>query len=153
MEWFLPFGLQTAPYLFNFFAEVFHWILDYHLQKQGLQADIIHYLVVSSVAGHTIRKSSKYSAIFKNLCSQVGLAIKISTNEDEHVVSFGGVELDTKKMVVRLPIKKFNKAQSIVQTTIEKDSLWLLDLQTITGYLNFVCSCGALRTDFSSVSV
>jgi hypothetical protein len=27
-ELFLPFGLCTSPYLFNYFAEAFHWILD-----------------------------------------------------------------------------------------------------------------------------
>ena len=54
------------------------------------------------------------------------------------MASFRGIELDTKKIVVRLPIKKLDKARSIIQTTIEKDSLLLLDLQTITGYLNFV---------------
>ena len=30
---FLPFGLHAAPYLFNLFAVVFHWILERHLEK------------------------------------------------------------------------------------------------------------------------
>ena len=30
-ERFLPFGLRTAPYLFNLFSEVFHWILEQEL--------------------------------------------------------------------------------------------------------------------------
>ena len=41
-------------------------------------------------------------------------------------------------MVVRLPTRKLEKAQIIVQTTIEKNSLSLHELQVITGYLNFV---------------
>ena len=43
-EAFLPFGLRTAPYLFNLFAEVFHWILEEELKTLGLRVRIIHYL-------------------------------------------------------------------------------------------------------------
>lgn len=43
-ERFLPFGLHTAPYIFNLFAEVFHWILEQQLQKICLNAHVMHYL-------------------------------------------------------------------------------------------------------------
>ena len=43
-ERFLPFGLRTAPYIFNLFAEVFHWILEQQLQKINPKARVIHYL-------------------------------------------------------------------------------------------------------------
>ena len=35
----LPFGLATAPFLFNLFAEGFHWILE-----SWLQWEVLHYL-------------------------------------------------------------------------------------------------------------
>ena len=43
-EQFLPFGLRTAPYLFNLFAEIFHWIVEDQLQERQLLAKIVHYL-------------------------------------------------------------------------------------------------------------
>ena len=33
----LPFGLQTAPFLFNMFAKAFHWILQSYLLIPHLQ--------------------------------------------------------------------------------------------------------------------
>ena len=54
------------------------------------------------------------------------------------VVSFGGIELDTKSMAIRLPISKLAKARMIVESAASLTSLSLLDLQRITDYLNFV---------------
>ena len=36
---FFPFGLQTALYLFNLFAEVFHWILEQQLNSRNTTQD------------------------------------------------------------------------------------------------------------------
>ena len=41
-EQFLPFGLRTAPYIFNLFAEAFHWILKGLLERNSLPAVIVH---------------------------------------------------------------------------------------------------------------
>ena len=43
-ERYLPFGLWTAPYLFDLLAEDFHWILEDQLIKHHIPARIIHYL-------------------------------------------------------------------------------------------------------------
>lgn len=51
-------------------------------------------------------------------------------------------------MTIRLPTNKLRKAQTIVQTALQGDSLTLLDLQRITGYLNFVCTVVPLGRTF-----
>jgi len=43
-ELFLPFGLRMAPYLFNLFAEVFHWVLEDQLRRLSQPVSVIHYL-------------------------------------------------------------------------------------------------------------
>lgn len=115
-ERFLHFGLRTAPYLFNLFAEVFHWILEQQLKKANIRATIIHYLddfllVLDSGAIANLEQSSQ---IFSSLCAQVGLSIKTSKNEEGTAVSFAGLVLDTGNMVIRLPDKKRQKAQKII---------------------------------------
>jgi hypothetical protein len=40
MECFLPFGLTTAPFIFNLFAEGLNWLLAAYLPL----ASIVHYL-------------------------------------------------------------------------------------------------------------
>ena len=137
-ERFLPFGLRTAPYLFNFFAEVFHWILCEEFRKNGLTAEVIHYLDDFLIVIPPTQNPTTHASIFATLCRTVGLSIKEAKNEEGKVASFGGVELDTKAMVVRLPMKKLEKARWIVHTAAQMSSLSLHDLQRITGYLNFV---------------
>ena len=96
-ERFLPFGLRTAPYLFNLFAEVFHRILDSQFRKQALPAEVIHYLDDFLIVCPTGQKPTRYAKIFGTLCEEVGLGIKLSKNDEGSIASFGGVKFDTKK--------------------------------------------------------
>lgn len=137
-ELFLPFGLRTAPYLFNIFAEVFHWILESALQKESLPVSIIHYLDDFLLVLPPGADFERYSTRFSTLCAEVGLAIKTAKNEEGSIASFAGVEFDNSNMVICLPPKKLQKARGPVQTAIAKKSLSLLELQSITGYPNFV---------------
>lgn len=137
-EQFLPFGLRTAPYLFNLFAETFHWILASDLQKNNLPAVVVHYLDDFLIIHPGEENPETYSERFHHLAGRVGLSIKASKSEQGTLVSFAGLELDTEQMVLRLPGSKLAKARTIVKTATEADSLTLLELQKITGYLNFV---------------
>ena len=147
-ESFLPFGLRTAPYLFNLFAEVFHWILEEELKSLGLRVRILHYLDDFLMVLPPESSTALYTTVFTNLCHEVGLSIKDSKNEQGMVASFAGVEFDTSQMLIRLPAKKLLKAQSITQRTPEKKSVSLLELQKITGYLNFVATVVPLGRTF-----
>ena len=137
-ERYLPFGLRTAPFLFNLFAETFHWILGNELEKENLPAGIIHYLDDFLIVLPSSQNPESYSSKFSHLCSLVGLKIKVAKNEEGKIASFGGVELDTNKMVIRLPSKKLEKARTIIESAHTATSLSLIELQRITGFLNFV---------------
>ena len=114
-ECFLPFGLRTAPYLFNLFAEVFHWIVEDQLWNEGLHAWIIHYLDDFLIILPPGSKLERHIAIFERLCKEVGLSIKEAKNEEGTMASFAGIELDTREMVIRLPAKKQHKAESMIE--------------------------------------
>jgi len=137
-ECFLPFGLRTAPYIFNLFAEVFHWILLTEFATQTLLVEIVHYLDDFLMILPPDQKLEYYSQAFTNLSTEVCLGIKISKNQEGMVEDFAGVELDTEKMTIRLPPTKLAKARTIAQSASTAPSLSLVKLQTITGYLNFV---------------
>jgi len=109
-ERFLPFGLRTAVYLFNLFAEVFHWILENQLMNQNLPAKVIHYLDDFLIILPPGGKTETYANTFRTLCSDVGLTIKESKNEEGRVASFAGLELDSQAIVIRLPERKLVKA-------------------------------------------
>jgi len=78
----------------------------------------------------------------------VGPAIKEAKSEEAIVASFREVEPDTAKMVIRLLTRKLAKAQKLVATAAKSDALTLLELQTLTGYLNFVCIVTPLGLTF-----
>ena len=127
-ERFLPFRLRTAPYLFNLFAETFHWVLQEDLQREHISADIVHYLDDFLAIIPPEESPVLYSRRFAELSDEVGLAIKESKSEQGTTVSFAGVEIDTVQMVIRLPPSKLDKARTIVKAATNQNSLTLLDL-------------------------
>jgi len=64
------------------------------------------------------------------------------------VVSFAGIEFDTKDMLIRLPTKKLLKARALVNDARRQKSLSLREIQKITGYLNFVSTVTPLGRTF-----
>lgn len=105
-ECFLPFGLRTAPYLFNLFAEVFHLPLEAELQKHNLAAPIIHYFDDFFLVLPPRGRPKAYTTTFANLGIVVGVSIKESKSEEGTRASFTGIELDTRSMTIRLPTNK-----------------------------------------------
>jgi len=79
-----------------------------------------------------------YSKHFQVLAAAVGLSIKESKNEQGKVVCFAGLELDTEQMVVRLPRSKLEKSRRTIEDPTKATSISLLELQKITGFLNFL---------------
>jgi len=137
-ELYLPFGLRTAPYLFNLFAEVFHWILETELSRITPTAKVIHYLDDFLIVLPSCGILGKCTELFSKLSEEVGLSVKESKSEEGVRACFGGVEFDTARMVIRLPASKILKARNIVQELVDRKSVSLHDLQRITGYLNFI---------------
>jgi len=80
-ERFLPFGLRTATYLVNLFAESFQWILADNLQSSGIVAQILHYLedflIIIPPSGNQLHCCSA----FAKLTLEVGFSIKEAKNE------------------------------------------------------------------------
>lgn len=147
-ERFLPFGLRTAPYIFNLYAEKFHWILAEDLNRAGDCVEIVYYLDDFFMIVPSGQNLAGYSKRLQTLCEAVGLAIKESKNEEGSVATFSGIELDNWRMVIRLPEKKLIKAPNVVQNAIQATSLSPIELQRITGYLNFVATVVSLGRTF-----
>ena len=147
-EQFLPFGLRTAPYIFNLYAEMFQWILVEDLNPGGDCVETVHYVDDFLMIVPPGVNPAAYSKRFQTLSEVVGLASKELKNEEGRVATFGGIELDTGRMVIRLPEKKLKNARNVIQNAIQATSLSLTELQKITGYLNFVATVVPLGRTF-----
>ena len=144
-ERFLPFGLWTAPRIFNYFAEGLHWIL----QSRSTGA-IIHYLddflAVVSAAGST--RVQEYGQCFQETCDTLGLEVKLSKNAFGTTIEFLGLIIDSRRMEARLPPEKKEKGLLLISELATQKSCTLLALQRVTGLLNFLSKVVPLGRTF-----
>ena len=144
VELFLPFGLRTAPIIFNLFSEAIHWIME--LKGWNLSHYIDDFLVVLSQR----HKSSLNKAIaeFSDTCETMGFAIEPKKNQEGTVVDFLGLEIDTMAMEARLPPDKHRRALEMVTMMVEKRSIPSYQLEKLLGFLSFCCAVLPLGRPF-----
>ena len=123
---FLPFGLATAPCLFNLFAEGLHWILEYVFSQS-----LVHYLDDFLLFG------GNDEALFGRVCNYLGFTEKTSKSIDGTVVDFTGIEIDSDRMEIRLPWNKHIRALKAVEDTLSKGHTNFKALRSLLGFLSF----------------
>ena len=131
----LPFGLRTAPFLFNLLAEALHWIVQSWLGWEKtchLLDDIIHIVPQSQYQ----QLESKVRN-FVQLTNFLGIPRNDSKFELGQVITVFGYELDTTSFTIRLPLKKDEKVQAAVNTTLTKKKLTLWEVQVVAGLLSW----------------
>ena len=137
-EKFLTFGAQSAPYIFNLFAEALHWILQHHLP-----AFIRHYLDdFLQIFTPQTPLDIVYATLewTHALADSLGLCFQDSKVEGPTTcLEFLGIELDSHAMEARLPSRKIEFLSSLLSQRKSKTHCTLLELQELTGYLQF-CS-------------
>ena len=99
----LPFGLRSAPKLFNVLADLLSWILMQH----GI-SPLVHYLddfLTMGPADSTICHDN-FSTI-QRFCQELGIPLASDKLVGpSHSLTFLGIELDTVRMEARLPEDK-----------------------------------------------
>lgn len=142
----LPFGLRTAPRIFNFFAKGLHWILE---NQYG--AIIIHYLddFLAVFRATECAKAQGYQQGFAETCLALGLEVKLFKNTSGTIIEFLGLVIDTTRMEARLPAEKKEKGLHLITNLATQRSCTLLDLQQVTGLLNFLSKVIPLARTFS----
>jgi hypothetical protein len=144
VDCFLPFGLRTAPYIFDLFAKALHWILD---TQATSEFESIHYLDDFLSVGPQ-SAATEFSHQFEQICNRLGLRIKESKSITGTTADLGGIELDTLAMEARLPPAKLQKATELVEHALKKGTLSLQELQSLIGFLSFCCKVVPLGRSF-----
>ena len=133
---FLPFGLRTAPFLFNMFAEGLHWILE------SFGRDLVHYL------DDFLLFNDPDPEFFGNLASYLGLTENLNKRKDGWVVDFTGIELDSDHMIARLPKDKHDRAIASVQRLLKAGTVNHRVLENLLGFLSFCAKVVPLGRPF-----
>ena len=113
MDGALPFGLRSAPKLFNAVADTLLWIMSHH----GVQ-HTIHYLDDFLIVGPPCSEScSRALATSLRLCEELGVLIAPHKLEGlGTAILFLGIEIDTQDGVLRLPSAKLSRLRGLITT-------------------------------------
>ena len=130
----LPFGLRSAPYIFNQYAEALEWILRNH----GI-THVIHYLDDFLIAGRP--ESSNCEQALTNMlqiCQHLGFPIAEKKIEGPATtLTFLGILIDTVKLEMRLPEEKLASLKTLLQQWQTKRKTTKRELLSLIGSLAF----------------
>jgi hypothetical protein len=133
----LPFGLRTAPFIFNLFAEGFHWMLQSYLGWELLEHyldDFIH-IVPASMASPTALADKAFDYIM--LTNFLGVPRNDKKDRTGLVVEVLGYEINTIHMTVYLPQVKLDRAINATDTALHQKSLSKGEAESLAGFLSF----------------
>ena len=133
----LPFGLRSAPYLFNQFSDALEWVVKNHLNIPS----IIHILDDFFIA-QPPPSSVCATALCRVLTLFEELNVPLAPNKTfrpTQVLEFMGITLDSVRMEARLPLDKLCHARSLLASWASKQTCHLRDLQSLIGTLQFAC--------------
>lgn len=143
----LPFGLRSAPGIFNNVADLFEWMLIHNWSVE----DLLHYLddyFTLGAAGTDI--CAKRLAAIHQAAQLVGIPLSPEKCEGPTTrMVFLGIELDSIEMSARLPADKLADLIALLRDWRNKKSCKPKELQSLLGKLNHACAvipCGRTFT-------
>jgi Reverse transcriptase (RNA-dependent DNA polymerase) len=143
VDMFLPFGLRTAPRIFNLFAEALHWVFE-----TLYEWNCTHYLddFLFVFPPHT--DSSAVSAQFDEVLNEFGFSKAPEKDLTGCVVVHLGFEFDSNLMQVRLPPNKKQRALDAILNLLSSSTVTLSALESTLGFLSHCCQVVPLGRPF-----
>ena len=132
----LPFGLRSAPKLFNAVADGLEW----YLRRRSVQ-HVFHYLddfiVVAAPASPDCAIALD---ILNKSCADLGLPIAEHKRAGPTTcLVFLGIEVDTMASQLRLPTDKLQRLKALLADWGDKKTCSRKELESLIGLLNHAC--------------
>src|SRR5579859_7716480 len=134
MDMFLPFGLQTAPYHFNLFAEGLHWVFVY---EYGWS--LTHYLDDSLSVFPPNTDPKPLSTLYDSVCKDFGMHTEPKKDEMGTRVTHLSFTIDSHIMEASLPPNKRKRAITVVHNLLLKSWTSRARLEETLGFLSHCC--------------
>ena len=138
----LPFGLRSAPFLFNQLSDAIEWILPNNCSISFPCHILDDFLLIEPPAPTIPYESPCQASLSSIILTFKDLNILISAAKTEgpcQIIQFMGIILDSQKMEARLPEDKIERIRTALHTFQSKRSKTLQELQSLIGTLNFAC--------------
>ncbi len=132
----LPFGLRSAPKIFNTITDALTW----HLLQKGVPF-IDHYLDDFIVLGPPDSLMCASSLrILGEQCARLGIPIAEHKREGPTTcLTFLGIEIDTMSLHLRLPQDKLERLSTLLDEWSRKNWCIRKELESLCGLLNHAC--------------
>lgn len=141
----LPFGASISCSTFERFARFLERCVKYHITS-GL---IIHYLDDFLGGDRTFDACTRLLEIFNGIMQQLNVPMALEKKEGPcEILVFLGLELNSKEMVVRIPLEKINEVITKIQNLLSKKKARVKEIQSLVGSLNFCCRAIATGRPF-----
>lgn len=133
----MPKGCSSSCKTFETFSTSVEWIVQNKLKISSILNLLDDFLIVAPTAN----LCSNQLQLFLDTCSYLGIPIApektcgpCTTN------SFAGIELDSQLQLARLHKDKLDKCIQLISGFLQRKKVTLVELQSLTGLLNFACS-------------
>ena len=133
----LPFGLRSAPFLFNQLADALKWLVRHHLNIPSIIHILDDFFIVQPPPSCLCATAlCQVLTLFEEL--NIPLAPK-KTFRPSQVLEFMGITLDSINMQARLPEDKLTHTRYMLSAWSSRRTCSLRDLQSLIGTLQFAC--------------
>ena len=131
----LPFGLRSAPYLFNQFATALHWILQHNYGLSHLIHYLDDYLIMDQPDSN---QCSEHVTNFLRICEVLGIPVALDKLEGPSTtITFLGLELDSSRQQIRLPEAKLRELRAELDKWPRSRKTTKCNLLSLIGSLSF----------------
>lgn len=133
----LPFGLRSAPFIFDSVAAAVEWILSHNYAVKPLFHYLDDFLTLGPPDSDVCQVNVDTSiAVF----SRLGLPLNAAKCEGPTtLLVFLGIELDSSKQIARLPPQKFDRILALLKSWARKKSCNKQELESLIGHLYHAC--------------
>ena len=130
----LPFGLRSAPFIFNSLAEAVEWI-----SKEGGVQVVHHYLDDFLILGKPNSQECQTGLQrLTGLCTHLGIPLAEDKLEGPStVLTFLGIELDSTALQARLPEDKLTDLKTDLDRWLGRRSCTKQEILSLIGSLSF----------------
>ena len=138
----LPYGLRSAPYIFNQLSDALEWILLNKCFISYVGHILDDFLIVESPILAGLPSQACQTSLSSMLLTFNTLGVRIAEHKTKGpslIIEFLGIILDSQKMEARLPPDKLNRLSMELDAYYIKKSATLQEFQSLTGTLNFAC--------------
>ena len=138
----LPFGLRSAPSIFNQLSDTIERILACEIAISYVDKILDDFLIMEPMSLEPPYDHAACVNLKAMLLTFQALGISLASGKTigpSQVLEFLGIELDSNTMEARLPKDKVEKVRKELNAWLNRKSATLQELYSLIGLLNFAC--------------